>query len=681
MRCLYWAIALLILLPTVQYGLSSFELPAEACKAPSATEFRAPDSLNDSGDCFPLVMISAVMPAFVAEYIGLYNPGDQVQSLKGWTISDQEGTLTFIQDISLAPGEELLVASDLALVQRLVPDANVLCYASESILKKGRFQLADEGDEVLLFDKLGLCCDAVVMGKSEYAGIGWQGRPCAKVPEGQELRRSLGPLMDTNGSIDWHLTVPGRSAMTSSVATGRVEPFLSPVQMRGRIFRELEFAQATVKAAVYELTDDVIAQALCGCADRGVKVQVLLEGMPVGGILEAEGRAIRALQDSKCDVLLLKAFNGYKRYAYMHAKYLVVDGRRTLITSENWATSSFDGNRGWGVVIDSAPVASWYQGVFDADFDHDRLDAYPPPLYNSRNSSSSPALPSAEEMIESYAAEVRTVISPDFSLSAVSSLLASARERILLELFYWEDRSDVLSLRRELLEAAERGVEVRVLFDGSWYNQEGGNGNRAVAELLNLEASTHGLNLEARVCSAYHDFTTIHNKGAIVDDYSLVSSINWGLSAFNENREVAIVIHSSEVAGRFSTAFFDDWVNDSEPPVIRISPMNGTYFEGQRVIIDSSNSSDDAGIAGTFWDLQDDGSIDWRGSVLVCRLPSGHSPIRLTVVDINNNSASTLLWVEVEPKDDEGIDVPWEMALAAIPIAIIWKGLKRVNRR
>jgi len=65
----------------------------------------------------------------------------------------------------------------------------------------------------------------------------------------------------------------------------------------------------------------------------------------------------------------------------------------------------------------------------------------------------------------------------------------------------------------------------------------------------------------------------------------------------------------------------------------------------------------------------------------VCRLPSGHSPIRLTVVDINNNSASTLLWVEVEPKDDEGIDVPWEMALAAIPIAIIWKGLKRVNRR
>jgi cardiolipin synthase len=680
MRCLYWAIALLILLPTVQYGSSS-SIPANHLAALETSRLTVEGGGPGSGGWPPALIIFAIMPSFPSEGIWVLNSGDLVISLKGWSLSDQEGSLDIVQDIYLAPGEKVAVCSDAEVAQRLAGDERIIGYGSESLIKRGRFQLADEGDEVMLLDPLARCCDLVVYGKSDYAGNGWIGKPCAKVPEGKQLRRANGPCTDTNTSADWSLAIPGMSYLPPLTTNTRVEPFLSPHQMRGRIVRELNFAQVSVKAAVYELTDDYVVKALADCSARGVEVQILLEGQPVSGISEHEGQAIGELQDSGCDILLLKTFHGYKRFPFMHAKYMVLDGQRTLVCSENWATSSLDDNRGWGALIEGAPIADYYSKVFENDHDQDRLDASLPPSSFPKNGTFPLAPLPGEEAIQSYQAQVKAILSPDNSLAAVREMLASAHERVLLELFYWDDLADSLSLRSEVLKAAERGVQVRVLLDGSWYNLEGAEGNVAIAALLNQEAKVHGLDLEARVCSAYHEFSTIHNKGAIIDDLSLVSSINWGPTAFQENREVAVAIRSSEVASFFARSFSEDWQNDTIAPVIRLPAMLYDFIEGQRMVIDASNSSDNAAITWTAWDIGDDGSIDWRGLILVCSLPPGGHMIRLTISDSSGNCATALVWAEVRPMATGGPGTPWELLLAIIPIAIIWKGLKRVKRR
>lgn len=676
MRGLCWAIALLILFPTAHCAPSSSPCPPDV-----ASQEVSGISASATVDAVPTFLISAVMPAFAFEYVEITNTAESTRNLRGWAVDDLEGSVSFAKDLMVPSGSAVTLVSDDKMAQRFLPDVVKVPLSSDLVSKKGRFLLADEGDEVLLRDPSGNCQDVIAFGKSTYSGPGWVGKPFAKVAEGEQLSRNMDPLQDSDSSVDWHLEVPGRSSFASVSMSARVEPFLAPEQMRGRVVRELRYAQSSVSAAVYELTDDSVVAGLRQCAERGVRVRVLLEGEPVGGMPERETVAARLLVESGCEVLVQKTYHGYKRYDYLHAKYMVIDGRRILLTSENWATTSFDGNRGWGLVIDSYDVARYYGEIFESDFDPDRLDLSPPPSATIRNASLESLEMPQEGMILGCSAVVTPVVSPDTSFLTVHRLLDEAQGRILLELFYWDDASDALGLRKALVGAASRGVTVRVLLDGTWYNQEGGGGNQAVVAQLNALASERGLNLEARLCSAYHRFTTVHNKGAVVDDRSLVSSINWGLTAFRENREAAALVCSTEVADFFAKAFYEDWTNDSSPPIIRLAAENISCLEGERVVIDASNSSDDAGIASFAWDVGDDGQVDWLGPVLVCSLPAGEHRIRLTLTDASNNSATRLMTVHVAPREVAGASVPWQLALSAIPIAIIWKGLKRVKRR
>ena len=56
------------------------------------------------------------------------------------------------------------------------------------------------------------------------------------------------------------------------------------------------------------------------------------------------------------------------------------------------------------------------------------------------------------------------------------------------------------------------------------------------------------------------DVMKLHNKGAIVDGESvLVSSINWGDSAMVRNREMGLIITSTEVAEPYIQSWYADW--------------------------------------------------------------------------------------------------------------------------
>lgn len=73
---------------------------------------------------------------------------------------------------------------------------------------------------------------------------------------------------------------------------------------------------------------------------------------------------------AECD-LRLGAHVRYLNPAYFvhcHNKLLLVDGRRVLVSSQNWSDFAVTRNREAGLLVDYAPLARYYQGIFDLDW-------------------------------------------------------------------------------------------------------------------------------------------------------------------------------------------------------------------------------------------------------------------------------------------------------------------------
>ncbi len=674
MRWPILALFFILVLPTIQYGLSSTapETGAGAILDQEMDEALALPSRAVSG-----LMISEVMPAFETEYVMIRNTASVPIDLVDMMLSDGEGSIAFGHR-TLLPGDEQALCSDLALFERIHDQHPAIAFDDPALSKKGRFILADAGDELLLMDQSSSVIDALAYGASDYAGAGWQGGPCTKPGAGEALARL--DVADSDRSSDWGIIVPGRAEIEPTSASALVEPFTFPEQGRVRVLRELAYAQSSVRLAIYELSDQYVVGALLNCSTRGVDVRLLIEAEPVGGRSESENGALDALQASGASVCLIKSYHGYKRFAYLHCKYLVIDERRLLVMSENLIASSLDGNRGWGVVTESNELSRFFAGMFDSDSMLKRPDIqqYHPsgnsfvPLYNESTFDL--------EGITKAIADVIAVISPDWSLQSLLRSISGASDRILVEQLYFEE-----SLLRDLLlpalsEAASRGVDVRVLLDNEWYNQMGTKNNTLAVELIEQEGERLGVPLHAKLVSDYQEFETLHNKGMVIDNTVLVSSINWNLAALTENRECGLLVESPVVADFFAQVFENDWRDDPNPPRIQLTATYLEVEEGEAILISASDCSDESGISRIEWDLHDDGTIDQTGRLYKAELPAGDHSLRLTVFDGFNNSASQLIKVHVTTRAAAS-GQEWVLAaLAAGSVVAFWRALVRIKR-
>lgn len=654
-------IFMLILLPIGQCALSSPVVAEEQNARPS-------------------LMLLEVLPRFPFEHIGIVNCGTDELDLVGWSVSDGEGSWTFVEGARIGAGEAIFIGTNLTFMELVHPGA-LLLDASADMARKGRLALADDGDEVLLLDGALLVVDIVAYGKAPYTGIGWRGARCAVPPEGKALARvsgSGGP--DTDTAADWAVQTLGRSRYATSGTEAAVEAFLCPEDMRSRVIRELRFSQRTAEVAVYLLSDHQVAGALIAAAKRGVRVRILVEGNPVGGLTESQLHVLEALSLSGCEVHQTQAFHGFKRYDYLHCKYLVVDARRVLLASENWAWESLDSNRGWGASLESRELAATFLSVFEQDFDlrfpdvtricvspHGEIPYLPEPELDPEATAPT-----------STRAHVEVVIAPELSYEALLSTIQGAKRRLLLELFYisdtWPQGRDLF---QAIAEAARRGASVRLLLDGNWYNNDGNKGNQAMASELNQVASAEGLDLRAKVISPYHPFTTLHNKGAVADDTVLVCSINWVRASLEENREAGVIIRSSEVAGFFSDSFEEDWMDDVVAPSLSVVSYLEAQ-EGEEVVL-SANVSDNSGSVRVLWDIGEDGSYEGEGPFLTVRLPVGEHHISVLALDPENNSCKAAVTVRVMPRG-VGTDLGLPVVGAIVAGITFWSIRKRVKR-
>jgi len=380
-----------------------------------------------------------------------------------------------------------------------------------------------------------------------------------------------------NGTWDMRPLMIGQSRFAPAVFWNvSVTTFVSPDCSSDMFSYAVNQSSDEILLNVYEFSSPLMADMLIAAHVRDVDVRILLEGGPVGGISPEEKGVIRTMTDRGIPVSVMLSQTGNPApYRYDHAKYVIIDRKATLLTSENFKYSGFppdglNGNRGWGVYLEDPALAEYFSTVYITDYNGKSVSAY-----NGSAGNLEP-LPSRKHTVdfppEYFAgATVRPVIAPDTS-NQITSLINSAERSIEIEQAYItnETPSCLNPFLAAAINASRRGVHVRVLLDSYWFNIEDEKDNDEMADMINRISMSENLPLEARCADLpMIDVDKIHNKGVIVDDqYVLVSSINWNSVSPNFNREAGVIIDHPGVARYFLEVFEDDWTPTINSPEV-----------------------------------------------------------------------------------------------------------------
>jgi cardiolipin synthase A/B len=109
-----------------------------------------------------------------------------------------------------------------------------------------------------------------------------------------------------------------------------------------------------------EMDDSAVTSALEAAARRGVDVKVVMS------VSSDWDSAFRRLADAGVHV------RTYRQDAslYIHAKMILVDGRRVFLGSQNFSAASLDDNRELGIILNTVAIIDSLESTFAGDYSH-----------------------------------------------------------------------------------------------------------------------------------------------------------------------------------------------------------------------------------------------------------------------------------------------------------------------
>ena len=621
-------------------------------------------------DYFGDVSLAMVSP-YAPEGFTILNLNRKDKDLRDYVVTDGEGTVTFSEPFILRSGGAVTIMSEPP--EPWMEIDSYFLYGQNGITAK-KFSLADAGDDVHLM-KDGEILDSFVWG-TKYDG-GGPGQGMEKLPKKTVAMkykyRGTGTRWD-----GWYIYAPGMTMTTSrevSTSDALVTPFSFPESDGSEIIHALQQAERRVDISIYTLSHPRIQSVLAHLLDRGVQVRILAEGSPAGGIGSDEIGVLTSLARKGADIHLIKSSDGYKRYAFVHSKYAIIDSSRTIITSENWTAGSFANNRGWGCIIESEGFVRDLEDIFRYDFDIARQDIFSlGDLYPTAVPSRIVPFVPAECDAPSYSARVYPVIGPDYSREILMDYISGAESRLYsqqldVEYGWLTGDGDPLSAMEDL---ALRGVDCRLLVDVSFDDPLDSNVRDGYGIFSYYDDNRL---LEVR----YDDsplFSTAHNKGIIRDDSVWVGSMNWTDNSIDFNREISAIIYSADVADYFCGLFLEDWGIEFEGEVsLSVKVTEGGY--GADTLMDATRSIVPPG--STFeWDLDGDGDFERTGKSVSWRFyrPS-ECLLRVTVPDGSTYEQSFEVTLETGEEEQGGF---LEGPVKYLPLAALCAIIIAVNR-
>ncbi|MEO2121062.1 MAG: phospholipase D-like domain-containing protein, partial [Candidatus Poseidoniia archaeon] len=527
------------------------------------------------------------------EFFELTNVGETTVDLTNYVIRrtklagdpyDGKFSSLFLQS-----GESIILTPD---ATHLAEDSGMQVVQANTVMDNTVF-LTNSGASLQLISPTDEVIDSLVYGNADPAIEGWSGASLSEPngsTDGHIYIRGDGcnNLPDTNTSEDWKMrwsrigASQGCNVPTFST-TGSITPTISPAGSLAQIIQWLDSAQTSIHVHIYELHSPEISFALRQAAQRGVEVTIVLDE----GDYWWDDNALRWQRGHASDLAAAGATVYWfgepsdsdapaGPYAFLHSKVAVVDDSSVWIGSGNWKRSSMPvdgqaGNVDWGVIIEAPDVAqqvleriAWDENPANHHVKlHDPLSpsqGTPNGWATPTQADDPPTLPT-NTLTTTGAVEGRLLTCPDDCMDGLAWLIDEADEELLLSLqnldmdWYWG--WGVSPLWQSLENAAQRGVKVRLIINGYYWDDE----IQDAVNTFNHEWNeTNGWDTSAIIMSASDEITKLHNKGVIVDgELTLFSSINFGASAIIRNREMGVVIDSVEIAEFMRASWLEDW--------------------------------------------------------------------------------------------------------------------------
>lgn len=602
----------------------------------------------------PAVALSAVyadgyLPGDADEAIQIRNLGPTDVDVGGWRVVDGTASAGFPAGTVLPGGAAWWVTRDagaFALAFGHPPAGSWgddRC-AVRMVASGGGPRLANVGDRLVLEDGRGSPVDAVAYGDAPEAPPLWHGpavqpyRTTVIAGTHQVLYRKIDPatgalLPDTDSWSDWssdpddvrlgrRARYPGwdlesRLAPEAAVAEGHFELAVAPDGLYPFLARHLRGAERSIDLMAYTLEHAALADVLAERARAGVRVRILVDGSPAGGISHDQRWCMARVAEAGGDVYWLADGGDVRaRYRSAHAKVALVDGRRALLGSENPGLGSAPhdsredgtaGRRGVWLATDASAVVAWLASVVAVDLDPESHPDVRPfqPRDPGRGAPAQDYVPAREGGGTGYEAPFSETVALD---GAVPAELVSAPENALhptaglLGLLSEVGEGDELLVEQmrdpvwwgggpaegppaqnprvqAYVEAARRGARVRVLLDGYFDDPAHWNGNHETVRALRAVAAREGLALSARLGNPTGK--GIHNKMILVTfagpgrrigdracgQWLHVGSLNGSEAAHKVNRELALQLCSPELHAHLRRVFEWDWAHS---PGIRL---------------------------------------------------------------------------------------------------------------
>ena len=581
--------------------------------------------------------VDSVLTGDPDEAILLWNAGDRPQPLAGWAIGNgtQWATFPLTATVVLEPGQRLWCTAQ--------ADAFLHSFGArpgcewESDIDSATLNLdrtvsfASQSGRVLLRNEAGDIVDALAYGKAPPETAGWHGAPATlytrglAAATGQLYHRKLDPFtdrpVDTDTAADWagDLADPawGRRVRQPGWQGWDVDSLLRPIQVQQHahvtlavgpeglfepIATALRAAHHSIDLNIYTLEHPGLAAELAAALRRGVRVRILLEGGPPGGITPLQKWCVAQIAAAGGDVRYFAvqptAPTGYrKRYRFAHAKFAIIDGSLGLVGTENFNLDAMPvpgavpvgGRRGFYLFTDAPGVVAQLARLFALDWTPDVFRDLRPFALDDPKLGGPPAdfvlppppeYPVAEAPFAAPAAEegnIRAIVvsAPENALrpdAGINQLIAKAgawgrnpiagvvRESPL-------GRGDQQPRRRSQSPArgavggSAPGAQVRLLLDSFFDEEDGLRSNRATAEYVRAVAAAEGLNLDVRLGNP--TLGGIHAKVVLLGvgggRWTAVGSLNGGEVSTKLNREVVLLVDAPLVFDRAKAVFEHDW--------------------------------------------------------------------------------------------------------------------------
>ncbi|HEY3170933.1 MAG TPA: phospholipase D-like domain-containing protein [Thermoanaerobaculia bacterium] len=284
------------------------------------------------------------------------------------------------------------------------------------------------------------------------------------------------------------------------------------------------------------------ADAMAAKAREGVEVRLLLDDWgshphELADLMEKAGVKLRWYKP-------LRIYSIYKIGKRTHRKILTIDGRIGFTggvgIDDRWVGDARNPKE-WRetMVRVEGPVVAQLQSVFMEDWVHTTGEV----LHGERQF---PSIPDAGAMLAQTISSSRTDSSSKAKLLYYMAIQA-ARKSILIENAYFvPDRQ----IRRGLVHAVARGVEVRVIVPGPHID---------IPVIRMASRFFYGELLDGGVQMFEYQPTMIHNKVMIVDGiWTTIGSINFVNRSMKKNAEANVAIYDRGFASIVEKMFLSD---------------------------------------------------------------------------------------------------------------------------